>query len=88
MWSAATERREDWNDLGYGNSTVSQLNQVGRARPAGVLVTVAAIVLTLAGVARADDPPPPTPLPPTAGIGQYVEDVPSAAGPRAAGQPD
>jgi hypothetical protein len=63
------------------------VDQAARVARVYALVVAGLSALALAGIARAEDPSPapPRPLPPTAGIGQYVEDVPSAAGPRAAG---
>lgn len=64
-----------------------ELGQVLRDRRIKALVVAGLSALALAASAQAEDPSPtpPPPLPPTAGIGQYIEDVPSAAGPRAAG---
>jgi len=66
---------------------VSLLDHAARVLRGVTLVAAGFSALALSGVAQAEDakPPPRRPLPPSAGISQYVEDVPSAAGPRAAG---
>jgi hypothetical protein len=66
---------------------VSLPDHVARVLKGVALFGTAACALAVSGVAHGANPkPPPRPLPPSSGISQYVEDVPSAAGPRAAGQ--
>jgi hypothetical protein len=59
---------------------------VGQVRSWASFVAILALAAPAAGQAEVSKKPPPKPLPGSSGVAQYVESVPSASGPRAAGE--
>jgi hypothetical protein len=59
---------------------------VGEVRSWAIVGAIVALAAPAAGQAEVSKKPPPKPLPGSSGVAQYVESVPSASGPRAAGQ--
>jgi hypothetical protein len=62
------------------------VSNVGQVRSWAIVVAIVALAAPAAGHAEVSKKPPPKPLPGSSGVAQYVESVPSASGPRAAGE--